>query len=210
MEVTYITHSGTDLTVVNAARVSFNKESKWDPDTLTLGEKDKRLIGYLVKHGHHSPFNHCFITMRVKAPMFVARQLQKHEYMPWNEVSRRYVDTDPEFFSPKVWRGRPTDKKQGSEGVVDLPYHSNVDTFFSDAKDYYEYLLALGIAPEQARMVLPMSTYTEWYWSGTLHAWSKMYNLRTSDDAQKETMDIALKCGEIIERLFPVSWKELT
>ena len=125
IEVTYIDHMGSDLSVVNAARVSFGKKSNWMPrvhtgEKLVLEHKDVKLISYLARHHHKSPFNHCFATFHVKAPIFVARQLQKHEYMPWNEISRRYVDSEPEFYQPKVWRGRSSDKKQGSEGVVEM------------------------------------------------------------------------------------------
>ena len=125
IEVTYIDHMGSDLSVVNAARVSFGKESNWMPrvhtgEQLVLEHKDTKLISYLARHHHKSPFNHCFVKFHVKAPIFVARQLQKHEYMPWNEISRRYVDSDPEFYRPTSWRGRSKDKKQGSDGTVDI------------------------------------------------------------------------------------------
>jgi len=118
IKVTYIDHMGSDLSVVNAARVSFGKSSKmdmsdqWGPPKLK--DKDAKLIKYLAKHKHTSPFNHTFMTVHVKAPIFVARQLQKHEYMPWNEVSRRYVDDEPEFYEPDHWRDKSKDKKQGA------------------------------------------------------------------------------------------------
>ena len=171
IEVTYIDHMGSDLSVVNAARVSFGKESKWMPrvhtgEQLVLEHKDTKLISYLARHHHKSPFNHCFVKFHVKAPIFVARQLQKHEYMPWNEISRRYVDSEPEFYRPTSWRGRSKDKKQGSDGVVDISYK----TISALAKHEvwcmktYRQLLDDGVAPEQARMVLPQSMITEWYW----------------------------------------------
>lgn len=224
MEVTYVDHCGTDLSVVNAARVSFKKKSKLPKTsdghwTGALFKEDSRLINYLANHKHHSPFNHSFISMHVKAPIFVARQLVKHKFMPWNEVSRRYYDGEPEFYWPTnlEWRGRSEDKKQGSEGLVILPFdmiNPIEDVEPSDYEDYclntYNFMIAQGVAPEQARMVLPLNTYTEWYWSGTLGAWMDMYNLRAKEDTQWETRQVALMCGEIIQGLFPYSFEALT
>lgn len=228
MKVDYIQHCGSDLAVVNAARVSFDKESDWeyifnkkkqqkgylDVDCMdpVLSSKDKGLTNYLAEHEHFSPFNHTFITVRVKAPIFVARQLVKHEYMPWNEVSRRYVDSPPEFYEPE-WRRRPDSSiKQGSGEDMILPPES--DGAYSEAVlaslRAYDQLLKDGVAPEQARAVLPQNMYTEWYWSGTLKAFAKMYNLRIDAHAQKETQFIAQECGKIIAPLFPVAWSALT
>jgi len=218
IEVTYIDHMGSDLSVVNAARVSFGKKSEYK--TLTkcydtgevvdksLALNDKKLIKYLAKHKHTSPFNHAFMTVHVKAPIFVARQLQKHEYMPWNEVSRRYVDDEPEFYEPDVWRGRADDKKQGSAGAVEsVPVGAlKVQGYCLAA---YQDLLFSGICPEQARMVLPQSTMTEWYWSGTLGAWAKMCNLRCKPDTQLETRIVGNEVSDIMLRYFPVSWEAL-
>lgn len=207
MEVKYIDHMGSDLSVVNAARVSFNKyHEEFDED------RDEGLIHYLAKHGHTSPFNHTFITLHVKAPVFVARQLVKHKFMLWNEVSRRYVDDEPEFYVPEVWRGKSKDKKQGSEGVVPsaLEVAHQVKCTSQDALNNYRRLLLQGVCPEQARMILPLNTYTEWYWSGTLGAWVSMYNLRSKPDTQQETQEIARQVGDIIQPLFPVSWSALT
>jgi len=210
MKVTYIEHMGSDLSVVNAARVSFGKQSELvcidrQKGQYILKEKDVKLIRYLAEHQHKSPFNHAFATFHVKAPIFVARQLQKHEYMPWNEVSRRYVDSEPEFYEPVVWRGRSEDKKQGSYGIVDLktkPTHQY-------ALQTYHNLLSDGVAPEQARMVLPQSMYTEWYWSGSLYAFSKMCSLRLKNDAQLETQVVAKQISSVMKDLYPFSWKAL-
>jgi len=210
MKVTYIEHMGSDLSVVNAARVSFGKQSELvcidrQKGQYILKEKDVKLIRYLAEHQHKSPFNHAFATFHVKAPIFVARQLQKHEYMPWNEISRRYVDSEPEFYEPVVWRGRSEDKKQGSYGIVDLktkPTHQY-------ALQTYHNLLSDGVAPEQARMVLPQSMYTEWYWSGSLYAFSKMCSLRLKNDAQLETQVIAKQISSVMKDLYPFSWKAL-
>lgn len=214
MEVTYIDHMGSDLSVVNAARVSFGKKSEWHQRIYTgepniLKGKDAKLIRYLAKHNHKSPFNHTFATFHVKAPVFVARQLQKHEYMPWNEVSRRYVDEEPELYVPDVWRGRSADKKQGSDGVVKGIDPHVAAIMVDGAKQDYKYLLAKGVAPEQARMVLPQSMMTEWYWSGTVYAFAKMCGLRMQQDTQQETREVAMQIDEYMEKLYPESWKAL-
>jgi len=211
IEVTYVDHMGSDLSVVNAARVSFGKKSDWLPrvhngEQLVLTPKDAKLISYLAKHQHKSPFNHAFTTFHIKAPIFVARQLQKHEYMPWNEISRRYVDSEPEFYQPDVWRGRSADKKQGSEGVVDVGDWGDTNWACLIA---YKDLLSHGVAPEQARMVLPQSMMTEWYWSGSVHAFAKMCGLRLKPDAQYETRLVAEQIEDKMTELFPESWTAL-
>lgn len=212
IEITYIDHMGSDLSVVNAARVSFGKNSEMDRSYLRsppkLKDKDAKLIKYLAKHKHTSPFNHTFMTVHVKAPIFVARQLQKHEYMPWNEVSRRYVDDTPEFYEPDVWRGRADDKKQGSVGAVEsVPVGAfKVQGYCLAA---YQDLLSSGICPEQARMILPQNMMTEWYWSGTVGAFAKMCNLRCKPDTQLETRIVGNEVSNIMLRYFPVSWKAL-
>ena len=212
IEVTYVNHMGDDLSVVNAARVSFGKKSGYMPrvhngEAKVLQHKDDRLIKYLAKHKHKSPFNHTFTTFHVKAPVFVARQLVKHEYMPWNEISRRYVDSEPEFYVPDVWRGRSADKKQGSEGEV----KSNANVFYHNTKALmlYNQQLDEGISPEQARMHLPQSMMTEWYWSGTLYAFAKMCGLRLKEDTQAETRIVAEKVEDVMAELYPVSWEAL-
>lgn len=215
MRVTLVDHMGTDLSVVNAARVSFAKKSDWNysqggTGPVTLSNKDAKLISYLAKHQHISPFGHCFASFHVKAPIFVARQLVKHKFLRWNEVSRRYVDEEPEFYVPDVWRGRSADKKQGSDGVVDLDQHYPPHQYFVDANEYYLDLLAEGVAPEQARMVLPQSTMTEWYWSGSLDAFASMCVLRCAPDTQYETRVIADQISEVMAQLYPVSWGALT
>lgn len=225
MEVRYITHSGDDLLVVNAARVSFDKESEWDIKVsyddpqypfgeyiYPLKEKDTKLIKYLAKHGHWTPFGHATITMVLKAPIFVARQLFKHQVgFVVNEVSRRYVDAEPECYYPDKWRARPSANiKQGSsDEKIDLDEFT-YRWLMEVSRNTYNNLLTNGICPEQARMVLPQSMYTEWYWTGSLAAWARMYILRTDKSAQKETQEIAEMCGDIIAPLYPVSWEALT
>ena len=211
MEVTYIDHMGSDLSVVNAARVSFGKKSQWHQRIYTgepniLKTKDAKLIRYLAKHNHKSPFNHTFVTFHVKAPVFVARQLVKHEYMPWNEISRRYVDDEPQLYEPDVWRGRSADKKQGSEGIVE---GVTVKEYNKICINYYQRMIAAGIAPEQVRMVLPQSMMTEWYWSGTVYAFAKMCQLRMQQDTQQESREVAMQIDEYMEKLYPESWKAL-
>ncbi len=210
IKVTYIDHMGSDLTVANAARVSFGETSEMEDDPWgppKLKAKDDKLIRYLAKHRHISPFGHCFASFHIKSPIFVARQLVKHSYLRWNEVSRRYVSDKPEFYEPKVWRGQSKDKKQGSEGVVDVGDWG--DANWACLKAYND-LLDMGVAPEQARMVLPQSLMTEWYWSGSLDAFARMANLRCKPDTQAETRIVADQISEKMKELFPVSWDSLT
>ena len=217
IEVTYIDHMGSDLSVVNAARVSFGKESLWnwskelDSDTgdgRTLRERDTKLIKYLAKHKHMSPFGHCFASFHVKAPIFVARQLVKHKFLRWNEISRRYVDDKPEFYEPDEWRGRADDKKQGSgTALADQDIH--IGTTQRIVFMLYESMLSKGVCPEQARMVLPQSTMTEWYWSGSLDAFIDMCNLRCKSDTQYETRLVADYIRSEMKKLFPVSVEAL-
>ena len=199
MIVELIDHMGSDLTVVNAARVSYAKESEFETtkNSLTdgfvnfLNEKDKKLINYLAKHNHWSPFGHASMQFHIKAPVFVARQLVKHQVgLVWNEVSRRYVDYEVEFYEPKEWRLAAENKKQGSS---DETVEFSVASTYQWTKQTYENLLNAGVAPEMARMVLPQSMYTEWYWSGTLYAFARVCNLRCKPDAQKETQMVADK-----------------
>ena len=223
MKVTYRRHMGDDLTVVDAARVSFDKESEWDhhpenPDTNYglpyLKDADVKLINYLAKHNHWSPFAHTSVQLRVKAPIFVARQLVKHQVGGvWNEVSRRYVDSEPEFWFPKVWRGRPEGSiKQGSSGKA---YSDLIDgnkiarSAVEKCLFIYTNMLADGVAPEQARMVLPQNMQTEWIWTGSLMFWCRVCRERLAPGAQAETREIAEQIAEIVAPLFPVSWSAL-
>ena len=210
LQTFYIDHMGTDLSVANAARVSFGKRSEMDTSDVwgppKLKDKDARLIRYLAKHKHISPFGHCFASFHVKAPVFVARQLVKHKFLRWNEISRRYVDNDPEFYVPNEWRGRSVDAKQGSAGVVDVGDWGDVNWACLKA---YKDLLNQGVCPEQARMVLPQSMMTEWYWSGSLDAFADMCKLRCAPDTQAETAEVAWEIDCIMVDLFPVSWRAL-
>jgi thymidylate synthase (FAD) len=206
MEVELIDHMGTDASVVNAARVSFGKRIK------EMSEGDTKLIKYLAKHNHWSPFGHAQIQFRIKAPVFVARQLVKHQVgLVWNEISRRYVDTKPEFYEVDKWRGRAEDKKQGSDGEVeDQRLMNHLKKYVEvDALDHYKKLLDAGVAPEQARMILPQSLMTEWWWSGSLYAFSRVCNLRCASDAQYETRIVANLINKECGKLFPISWTEL-
>ncbi|MDB4725849.1 FAD-dependent thymidylate synthase [bacterium] len=216
IEVTYKGSMGNDLTVVNAARVSFGKESEWDyeeSDAYSFKQhmkaRDKKLIQYLAKHKHISPFGHCFASFHIKAPVFVARQLVKHKFLRWNEISRRYVDNEPEFFHPTEWRGRSEDRKQGSEGVIESLRPTYSKTLIKIAMDNYKHLLSEGVCPEQARMVLPQSMMTEWYWSGSLDAFADMCKLRCAPDTQAETAEVAWEIDRNMIDLFPVSWRAL-
>lgn len=211
--VTYIGHFGSDLNIVNAARVSFEKESDWERFSVVEGEvlsmADKKLITYLAKHKHFSPFNHAFLSFRVKAPLYVSRQLVKHKFMPWNEVSRRYVDSEPEFYFPDFYRERGANVKQGSADRVS-------DYSLAEARNYtkvclaeYQYRLDCGVCPEQARDALPTNMHTEWIWSGTLGAFADMLKLRLDTHTQKESRDVANLIYEEAVKLFPVSLPSL-
>ena len=214
MEVKLIDYMGSDLSVVNAARVSFSKTSEWESMPFAVGpvegllsEGDERLIKYLAKHNHWSPFGHASMQFHIKAPVFVARQLVKHQVgLVWNEVSRRYVDDEVEFYEPKEWRLAAENKKQGSSDET-VPF--SVASTYQWTKQTYENLLNAGVAPEMARMVLPQSMYTEWYWSGTLYAFARVCNLRCKPDAQVETQMVADQIDELAKTLFPNSWEAL-
>ena len=201
---------GTDLTVVNAARVSFGKKKT------EFTDGDAKLIKFLADHNHWSPFGHCSVQFHIKAPVFVARQLVKHQIgLTWNEISRRYVDFPPEFYDVDVWRGRPVDKKQGSsDNTVEwVNRDRRTDTLKSEVENIalknYNTMIEAGVAPEQARMILPQSMMTEWYWSGTLYAFARVCNLRCSPDAQIESKEVADKIALHCETLFPHSWRSL-
>lgn len=231
IEVSYVQHCGSDLVVANAARVSFDKASDWERETeekctcsawyehecccgnfnppLKLKTADEKLINYLAKHKHKSPFNHSFITVKVKAPISVARQLVKHKFMPWNEISRRYVSDDPEFYIPDMFRAGAENVKQGSsEDDSGYDRHAAIE-HSQNCLDEYNARLAHGVCAEQARDALPLNTHTEWYWSGTLGAFADMLVLRLSSYTQKESRIVAQKARDIIEPLFPVSLKAL-
>ena len=210
VDVELIDHMGSDASVVNAARVSFGKRIK------EMSEGDTKLIKYLAKHNHWSPFAHAQIQFRIKAPIFVARQLVKHQVgLTWNEISRRYVDYEPEFYEVDSWRGRPINKKQGSseEEIEWIDRGTRTDSLQSQVETIalknYNRMLEAGIAPEQARMILPQSMMTEWYWSGTLYAFARVCNLRCAEDAQYETRIVANLINDECEKLFPISWIEL-
>jgi len=218
-KVELIDSMGTDLSVVNAARVSFNKKSCYlfdddDPSIEYMSDKDSNLIRYLAVHNHHTPFGHCFLSFRIKAPIFVARQLAKHQVgLCWNEVSRRYVDSEPEFFFPKVWRKKAENVKQGSSNKAvqinldEFTPHTDspTDITYESLKTYNK-LLEIGICPEQARMILPQNMMTEWIWSGSLLAFMRVCNLRLDSHTQKETQDVAKEIAFHLGNRFPESW----
>ena len=210
VDVELIDHMGSDASVVNAARVSFGKR------ITEMSEGDTKLIRYLAKHNHWSPFGHASVQFRIKAPIFVARQLVKHQIgLTWNEISRRYVDYEPEFYEVDKWRGRPVDKKQGSseENIEWINKNIRTGALQSQVENValanYNLMIGAGVAPEQARMILPQSMMTEWYWSGTLYAFARVCNLRCAEDAQYETRIVANLINDECEKLFPISWTEL-
>lgn len=263
MRAELIDYMGDDLRVVNSARVSFDKESWYAneeawlefDESLTITEQDQKLISYLAKHGHWTPFSHVMITMRETVPIFVARQRFKHMVgFTYNEISRRYVDNPPEFYKPAEWRGKPINAKQGSsdevinlkhwdfthsrkpkhisehkriweetfpnepwnpingETEVDGSIHDALNAFYEDVEVLYDNLINAGVAPEQARMILPQSMYTSYYCTGSLAAWARAYKLRSDEHAQKEIRDLAKQWGDIIGQIdtLKYSWKSLT
>ena len=217
-----IDHMGNDLTVVNAARVSFAKKSQWEinipaQNKLKLGKGDTGLINYLAKHGHWTPFGHCTAQFHIKAPVFVARQLVKHQIgLTWNEVSRRYIDETPDFYDPEHWRARAENKKQGSNADEHVDWLNREERTSHRvlklnklALDTYNSLLEAGVCPEQARMVLPQSMMTQWYWTGTLYAFARVCNLRCKSDAQLETAEVCWEIDKQMVEKFPTSWTAL-
>lgn len=206
---------GSDLSVCDAARVSFNKQSTLDENG-DLTERDAKLIAYLSKHDHFTPFCHGMVTLRIKCPIFVRAQLGKHQIgLTMNEVSRRYVTFDPEVYIP-LWRSAPTNgAKQGSSGRIEdmdlcIKMRQEYDAVAKDCIKLYNDLLADGVAPEQARAILPQGTYTEFVWTGSLYAFARIYNLRIDAHAQWEIQEYAKAIDKIIAPLFPVSWQTLT
>lgn len=231
MQANLIDVMGDDLRVANAARVSFDKETSWeywdeyDRDDKTydrvpyLSERDRKLIAYLAREGHWTPFSHVMVTMRETVPIFVARQRFKHMVgFTYNEVSRRYVDDTPEFYTPDVWRGRAENKKQGSsdEVVERVEGLGDIDIAYSDllmeCRHHYNCMIEAGVAPEQARMVLPQSMYTSYYVTGSLAAWARAYKLRIDSHSQKEIQDLAKQWGDILGSIpeLKYSWAALT
>lgn len=244
MEVTYIDHMGSDLRVVNAARVSFNKESHWllegfgeldDSGNLleygernVLSETDQKLINYLASHNHWTPFSHVQITLREKVPIFVARQRFKHMVgFTYNEVSRRYVDNPPEFYIPDEWRQKAENKKQGSSDEIIEQFSEDPLWYaktggFTNIDANYRYMLGIcqilyhqmikdGVAPEQARMVLPQSMYTEYIVTGSLSAFARAFKLRSDEHAQQEIRWLASEWDRIISNIesLKYSWEAL-
>ena len=208
METTYLGHYGDDLTVANAARVSFGKRKE------VFDSKDERLIKFLARENHIIPFAHPQVSFHFKAPIFVARQLAKHQVgFAWSEVSRRYVKNDPELYIPEVLRKGSADIKQGSldEEVEDHYVQKPAYAIAAAAAlNAYRKALEAGVCPEQARGLLPQTAYTEWHWTGSLLGWSRVWNLRVKPDAQRETREVVEKIGLTMARLFPVCWEALT
>jgi len=201
-----------DLLVVNAARCSFNKEHE-----IYHEQTDTKLINYLAEHGHLLPFRHPVCTLRIVAPLFVLRQLGKHQVgFSWSEVSRRYIDSDPDYYYPMLeeWRQASDNIKQGSleQGLStedSIIVDEKVDNLYCQVDEVYNRLLELGVCPEQARMVLPQAMFTTTVTTGTLLGWHHMYKLRTEKHTQRETQEFAKAIGKIMGKLFPASWEAL-
>jgi thymidylate synthase (FAD) len=212
LKAEYISHMGSDLTVVDSARVSFNKSSDFADDGMLMNS-DCKLVAYLAKHNHWTPFSHPQITLRYTIPLFVARQEFKHIVgFTRNEVSRRYVNDTPEFYTPEVWRRKPDGNiKQGSGDDIfyDHDLKRKYDDLMREAGILYEKFIAFGVAPEQARMMLPQSMTTSYYITGSLAAFSRFFKQRTEPNAQLEIQELAKQVGAIIAPLYPVSWRAL-
>lgn len=206
MLVELIESWGSDLTVVRAARVSFNSDVV---DSGELTGRDTKLIHYLAKHKHTSCFEHQGATLRLKVPIFIARQIQRHRTFSYNEISRRYVDNTPEFFTPDIWRGRADNVKQGSSDEEIVEAHAVNTVVLGKALDGYNEMLRLGVAPEMARILLPQSLYTEFYMSGNLRAWSHFLQLRLDGHAQLEVQQVAQQVEALLKFLWPVSMEAL-
>lgn len=227
VKVEYMDHSGSDLLVVNAARCSFGKESEWeyvphaeiaDCEVAVLSTKDTKLINYLAREKHVLPFRHPQVTLRIKVPIFLARQIGKHQVgMSWSEESRRYITTAPEFFWPDKWRKKADNVKQGSSDE-EVDYTSlwqfdniqeDVNSLLEDAVALYEHMLDQGVAPELARMILPQNMYITAVWTGSLLSFYQMYKLRAEAHAQREARDFAEMVKDVVAPLYPESWKAL-
>lgn len=211
MKIELLDYLGSDLTIVNAARVSMDKwHDEFDE------ESDTRLLRYLALHNHWTPFAQPQIQVRVTAPIFVARQFFKSTTgTVRNETSRRYVDSAPEFFYPEEWRSRPQGNiKQGSGAPLEPATAYKAEQTYRNAVDAcrhaYDALLTWGVAPEQARMVLPQSMFTQWVETGSLAYWARVYGLRSGSHAQQEIQDLVRELDVIMVRLFPVAWPALT
>jgi thymidylate synthase (FAD) len=207
IKVELVDSMGSDLSTVNSARVSFDKQVE------AVEARDEKLIKYLADHKHMTPFRHNQIQIRCHAPIFLARQLGKHQAgLSWNEVSRRYVDSEPEFFIPDEWRGRPDGSiKQGSGNnvttdLIATKYNAGI---VKNSLNIYNFLLNENVAPEMARMVLPQSHITSWYWTGNLLAFAHVYKERIAAGAQLEAQWFAQELDAVIRPLFPASWSAL-
>lgn len=209
ISVELIDHMGSDVNIVNAARVSFDKQVS------EMSDRDEKLMQYLADHNHWSPFAHTSITVKCKAPLFLARQLVKHQVGgSWNEVSRRYVDSEPEFYLPSKYHGRPDNKKQGRGTELgsdtSAMVMSAIGTISANALSIYQTLLEDGLAPEEARMVLPLNTMTDWYWTGSVVFFARVFNLRADSHAQLAAQEFAHKLSDEVKDVYPTAWKVLT
>ena len=206
--VVYVDHMGDDNSVVNAARVSFNKDAAHFTQ-----EQNAKLIRYLATHGHWTPFAHAVLTLRFTAPIAIHAQCVKHQIgFSMNTMSRRYVSDTPELFIPD-FRTKPDGSiKQGSgdSHTNNAAWQAIYKRTCEHTIGVYEDMIADGVAPEQARFVLPQGVFTEWVWTGSLQAWARFYNQRSDPHAQQEIQELAKMVDDIISPLFPVSWENIT
>lgn len=217
IKVELLDSMGDDLDVCNAARVSFAKETQWaamEAGEGMLAAGDIKLINYLAKHDHWTPFAHTALKFRVSAPVPIRTQCFKHKIgMVENEESRRYISSTPEIYIPEFFRSKPEGSiKQGSgEKHTDSEYW--IDQYRMQTKAsvaLYNRMLADGVCPEQCRFILPQGAIVNWIWTGNLVSFANFYNKRTDPNAQREVQVVAELVGKEVERIFPVSWKALT
>jgi thymidylate synthase (FAD) len=205
---------GSDIDVVNAARVSYDKEVQ------EFSDKDISLLSFLIKHKHDSTLRHCAIAFEIYAPLMVARQWYKHtvasshidDQLGWNESSRRYITEEPTFYIPEQWRLAPENKKQGSAGFagpeMSRKITERLQWHIKESEGLYHHMMSLGIAPEQARLFLPAySLYVRWRWTASLNALLHFLSLRNADDAQSEIRDYASAVGTFVNTLYPETMK---
>lgn len=212
IEVELLDHMGSDLTVVNAARVSMGAQS------FEMSERDVGLVKFLSEESHVTPFRHPVVQLRCKAPLFLARQLGKHQVgFSWNEVSRRYKDGDSipiEFYVPEVINGRPSNLMKDVPVPMDCTKSAiaaqAIKNAYRHSLSIYEMLLGYGVAPEHARMVLPQGMLTEWVWTGSLYGWFGLWKQRSGEHAQSDAVVFAAKIDKIMSELYPICWKALT
>lgn len=207
IKIKYLNHMGNDLSVVNSARVSFGKTKQ------SLDKEDIKLINYLAKHKHFTPFEHCSLSVLVTCPLFIRSQIHRHRTFSYNEISRRYTSENLEFYVPETYRKQHDKSKQCSDGELDDSTNKVFKTLtrvhHKEALDLYEEMIQKGVAREMARGILPQNLMTEFWMTGNLRNWIHFLGLRVDSHAQQEVQDVAKPILNIIMDKFPESAKAL-